>query len=82
MVATAEKRVVLRLNFEAEHSNVLIVIIELLKGTRVEVGITELKLELSSQRKLNNLENFQVSRFITPPNLAVDSSERIELFTR
>lgn len=55
MVSTKDHVAVFRLSFEAEHSNVLIVIVELLKGARCSVEVENIEMTLTSQAspKLN-----------------------------
>ena len=55
MVSTKDHVAVFRLSFEAEHSNVLIVIVELLKGARCLVEVENIEMTLTSQAspKLN-----------------------------
>lgn len=65
MVSTKDHVAVFRLSFEAEHSNVLIVIVELLKGARCLVEVENIEMSLMSQAhtlpKLNYDAQYMVS---------------------
>ena len=63
MVSTKDHVAVFRLSFEAEHSNVLIVIVELLKGARCSVEVENIEMTLMSQAspKLNYDAQYMVS---------------------
>ena len=63
MVSTKDQVAVFRLSFEAEHSNVLIVIVELLKGARCSVEVENIEMTLMSQAspKLNYDAQYMVS---------------------
>lgn len=62
MVSTKDHVAVFRLSFEAEHSNVLIVIVELLKGVRCVVEVERIEMTVMSQAHTSHKLNYDPSQ--------------------
>lgn len=62
MVSTKDHVAVFRLSFEAEHSNVLIVIVELLKGVRCVVEVERIEMTVMSQAHTSPKLNYDTSQ--------------------